>query len=145
MWGYFKANNGAVYEGRYVANAELENGIFVELNGSGKVIPLAAANTNLKLQVVEKRKEHGMYMVGAVVIAEADTGLWFNHTICTLDADLPGDRTQWKIPAGGYVRMRQPLKGDEIYKDVTQALYESLNVGDIVNAGANGVFVKAAG
>lgn len=139
MWGYVKQHGSYVYAGNYKAGVELENARFVEVV-NGEVKPLAAANSSLKMVVVEKRVENGLPMVGAIVIGEADTGVYFNHTIC----ENPDEVSQfgWKVPAGHYVRMIQPVKTTEIYMDVTQAVYDSLKIGDAVKAGANGVLVK---
>ena len=126
MAGYFTKLNGRVYEGEYAANVDLENGTFVTINGSQKVIK-SAANTNIELVCVEKTDLWGLPALrlrcekedGAIYMVEGDPRVYEGETF---------DDRHHTVKAGELVKMRAPHISDEIILAVTDELYAAANL-----------------
>lgn len=49
---------------------------------------------------------------------------------------------EYEIEAGAFVKMHRPLAGEQMIVTVADALYKTLNEGDLVTPAANGTVAK---
>lgn len=143
MAGYFRKLVGRVYDGAHVANADIENGTFAGLNASGKVVALAAADTNTVLRCVEKTELWGMNaLVLDVVSVGAEAYL--------VEGDFPVDNcylyddTKHVVKAGELVKMKRPLQGEQIVITVSPEIYAAATVNKQYTLAAGGSIVAKA-
>lgn len=140
MAGYFSKLNGRVYDGQYEANAAFENGTFVELNSSGKLVS-CSTNEVLTLQCVEKTDLWGNYALRLRVIAE-DGEVFMVEQDFNMNEYGEYDERDNGVKAGQLARVRCPHISDEILLEVTSTLYNNTDVGDKFNIGS-GTIVAA--
>lgn len=142
MAGYFRKLDGHVYNGAEKAYQELTNGIFVYIDGSNGVKPVASAGS-ARFRVVEKTTLWGL---PAVVLLCTDPGsaeIYFTENEFEDYGDKGDfDMTAYSIPAGHYVKMRRPVLNDELVMSVTSEVLATLAVGDTVKPTTNGTIVK---
>lgn len=142
MAGIFAVMNGHVYEGRYAAGEELQNGQFVQVV-AGKVKKLTAADATLKMKVIEKTDFLSDPAVEVVVLEAGTKNTYMVETLRQHnDGAAYDDRTN-VIKADELVRMRRPEMGDHMIINVTPELYATLNAEDAVNPTTGGVLVKS--
>ena len=140
MAGYFTKLNGRVYEGEYVAGEELANGVFVSITANG-VKKLTAAG-DAEFVIDEKTTLWGAPAVRMHCAYEGtkDAFLVENEIEDYGDRDLNG--ALYTVPAGHYVKMRAPEKGDQIIITVDSTTYAALAVGDTVKPASGGGVAK---
>lgn len=139
MAGYFSKLNGRVYEGGYVANADIENGTFAVLS-NGKVVA-SSANTNFEGICVEKTELWGLPALRLRVAKEVGELFFVEGDFDPYEYD-EYDETAFVVKAGKYVKMRTPHISDEIILSVSDAIYNAATVGDTYNVAANGAIAK---
>lgn len=139
MFGYFTKLNGYVYDGAHIAAEDLHNGDFVEITENG----------------VEKIAEAG----DAVLRVAPDGKLsnYWGHPALTLDVVSDGTKEyfmvegEWDINDGAeyntaeyvtkrgkFVRMRRPVIGDQILRDVSDELFAAAAEGALYTPAADG-------
>ncbi len=123
MAGYVTDFQGRVYEGLYTAAVAMPNGIWVEIvtdatvpNGK-KVQPLSAAYDPTK-----------------------ETYFLENEWDVDYTSANP-DVVNYMCKPKQFVRMHRMLSGEEVIMSLEKALYDSLNVGDLVAPAAGGAVV----
>lgn len=142
MAGYMTKLNGHVYEGMYEAGEQLSNGVFAELDASGKVVKTTGAK-DTAFRVVAKTARWGM---PALVLTTTEVGkdeCWFVENEWDINDNAPYDETKYAVEPGVLVRMHRPLIGEELIMTVEKALYDTLNVGDKVAPAAGGMIAAA--
>ena len=139
MAGYFSKLMGGVYEGSYVASADIKNGVFAVLS-SGKVAA-SAADTNVELRMKEKTNIGELNAVRFEVV-KAGGEVYMTENLFTRDENLAYDDTDYTIKAGELVRMKRLVPGDELVISVTSEIFAAFAVNDVYNVAANGLIVK---
>ena len=142
MAGYFSKLNGRVYEGQYPANVDLENGTFVTINASGKVVK-SAANTNIEMACVEKTDIWGLPALRLRVQKE-DGELFMVEGDPYVSEISAFDDRHHVVKANDLVKMRSPHISDEILLEVSSEIFAAADVGDVYNVAANGLVAKKA-
>ena len=142
MAGYFRRAEQFNYDGANKAGAELANGVFVYIDGANGVKPLAAGGS-AAFRVKEKTNLWGL---PAVVLVCTSVGT-DEHYVTENEFEDYGvgdfNAAGYTVPVGHYVKMRRPNVNDELIISVTDTLYATLSVGDVVNPAAGGSVVKA--
>lgn len=141
MAGFFNRLHTYDYEGLWTAAEELENGIFVKRTAD-KLNKLTETNTSLKMEVIEKREFWGLPAVEVMVIDEGSEEIYMCSNFVEHHDQWIYNDAEYKIPMGAHVRCRRPEKNDHMVITVAQDLFDSLNVGDAVSAGAQGLLIK---
>ena len=141
MAGYFRKAEELNYVGSYKAGQELANGDVVSITADG-VKKLTAAG-NAEFRIAEKINLFGKDALVLVCTAVGTGEIYIveNEWEDYLDT---GDFNvaDYTVKIGHYVKMRRPNINDEIVVSVAKALYDALNVGDIVTPAAGGSFAK---
>lgn len=144
MAGYFRKLVGRVYDGAHVANADLQNGTFVGLNASGKVIALAANDTNTVLRCVEKT-----YLWGkkALVLDVISVGAEAYMVEGDFEVSEIGayDEAEHVVKAGELVKMKRPLEGEQIIITVSDEIYTAAAVNTKYTLASGGSIAKVTG
>lgn len=122
MAGYFRKLMGRVYDGAHVANEALTNGLFVGLNSDGKVVKLAAADTNTKLRCVEKTELWGKNALVLDVVAVGAEAYMVENDFPTASHEAY-DEADYEIAAGELVKMKRLLEGEQIVISVSDEIY----------------------
>lgn len=122
MAGYFRKLMGRVYDGAHVANEALTNGLFVGLNSDGKVVKLAAADTNTKLRCVEKTELWGKKALVLDVVAVGAEAYMVENDFPTVSYEAY-DEADYEIAAGELVKMKRLLEGEQIVISVSDEIY----------------------
>ena len=143
MAGYFSKLNGNVYEGSYVASADLKNGVFVVLGTDNKVAA-SSADTNVELRMKEATNIGALSAVRFEVV-KADTEVYMTENLFVRDENAAYDDTDYTIKAGEQVRMKRLVPGDELVISVTSAIASAFAAGDVYNVAASGLIAKKAG
>lgn len=141
MAGYFRRAEAWNYDGSNKAYQELTNGLFVYIDGSNGVKPVASAGS-ARFRVLEKTTLWGL---PAVVLLCTDPGsaeIYLTENEFEDYGDKDFDQTTYSIPAGHYVKMRRPVLNDELIVSVTSEVLATLAVGDTVKPTTNGTIVK---
>lgn len=142
MAGYFKKNNGYVYDGEdYMicnVDAGVKNGQFVEL-GAGGLVLAAAKIAGYTFRVVELTTLEGSPAVRADVVTIGDGEVY----MCEAAAiDTVDDAGEIIVKKGALMRKRRPQTGDQIIVNVTAS---GLAVGDtLAIESGTGMLIKSA-
>lgn len=142
MAGFFAVMNGHVYEGRYAAGEELQNGQFVQVV-AGKVKKLTAADATLKMKVIEKTEFLGDPAVEVRVVESGNKDTFMVETLRQHNDGAAYDDRTAVIKAGELVRMRRPEMGDHMIINVTPEFAATLNAEDGVNPAIGGILAKS--
>lgn len=143
MAGYFRRAEAWNYDGFNKAYEELENGVFVYIDGSNGVKKLGSAGS-AEFRVLEKTTLWGL---PAVVLVCTDVGSdehYFTENEFEIYGDKDFDQTTYSVPAGHYVKMRRPNINDEIVMSVSSEVLATLAVGDTVKPASGGTIAKKA-
>lgn len=136
MAGYFRKLQGYVYSGDHTAAEPLANGVFAELSAGGVV--KATGTKDTKLRVQEKTT---MFGLPALVLDVVSVG---NDDVFFVESELPNlngeewDEALYELPVGQHVRMKRALPGEQVIMTVENALFGTVNVGDVVAPAAGG-------
>lgn len=141
MAGYFRRAEAWNYDGSNKAYQELTNGLFVYIDGSNGVKPLASAGS-AEFRVLEKTTLWGLPAVVLVCTNPGSAEIYFTENEFEDYGDKDFDQTTYSIPAGHYVKMRRPNINDELIVSVTSEVLATLAVGDTVKPTTNGTIVK---
>lgn len=141
MAGYFRRAEAWNYDGSNKAYQELTNGIFVYIDGSNGVKPVASAGS-ARFRVLEKTTLWGLPAVVLVCTDPGSAEIYFTENEFEDYGDKDFDQTTYSIPAGHYVKMRRPNINDELVMSVTSEVLATLAVGDTVKPTTNGTIVK---
>lgn len=139
MAGYFSKLMGDVYEGSYVATADIKNGVFAVIS-SGKVAA-SAADSNVELRMKEKTNIGELNAIRFEVV-KAGSEVFMTENLFTRDENLAYDDTDYTVKAGELVRMKRLVPGDELVISVTSEIFAAFAAGDVYNIAANGLIVK---
>ena len=144
MAGYFRKAEEWNYLGSEKAGADLENGMFVYIDGANGVKPLAAAG-DAEFRVAEKTTLWGKEAL-VLICTFAGTGEVYFVENELEDYGDTGDfnNAEYVVKAGKYVKMRRANVNDELIKTVNATLYAALAKGDIVKPAAGGSVAKKA-
>lgn len=140
MAGYFTKLNGHVYEGEYKAASTLANGVFVEIGANG-VAAIAAAG-DAEFVIDEKTTLWGLNAVRMHCIYEGTKDHYFVENEFEDYGDKDFDYATYTVPAGHYVKMRAPEKGDQLIMTVSAETYAALAAKDVVKPAAGGSIAK---
>jgi len=143
MAGYFRRAEAWNYDGSNKAYQELTNGLFVYIDGSNGVKPLAATGS-AEFRVLEKTTLWGLPAVVLVCTDPGSAEIYFTENEFEDYGDKDFDQTTYSIPAGHYVKMRRPVINDELIVSVTSEVLATLAVGDTVKPASGGTIVKKA-
>lgn len=136
MAGYFTKLQGYVYNGDQIAAEPLSNGTFAEITAGGVAKVTAAKDT--KLRVAEKTTMYGQPALTLdVVSVGADEVFFVENELPNLNGE-EWDEAMYELPAGGQVRTKRPLPGEQVIMTVDDALFSSITVGDTVAPAAGG-------
>lgn len=141
MAGYFRRAEAWNYDGSNKAYQELTNGLFVYIDGSNGVKPVASAGS-ARFRVLEKTTLWGLPAVVLVCTDPGSAEIYFTENEFEDYGDKDFDQTTYSIPAGHYVKMRRPNINDELVVSVTSEVLATLAVGDTVKPTTNGTIVK---
>lgn len=141
MAGYFRRAEAWNYDGSNKAYQELTNGLFVYIDGSNGVKPVASAGS-ARFRVLEKTTLWGLPAVVLVCTDPGSAEIYFTENEFEDYGDKDFDQTTYSIPAGHYVKMRRPNINDELIMSVTSEVLATLAVGDTVKPTTNGTIVK---
>ncbi len=141
MAGYFRRAEAWNYDGSNKAYQELTNGLFVYIDGSNGVKPVASAGS-ARFRVLEKTTLWGLPAVVLVCTDPGSAEIYFTENEFEDYGDKDFDQTTYSIPAGHYVKMRRPTINDELIMSVTSEVLATLAVGDTVKPTTNGTIVK---
>jgi len=141
MAGYFRRAEAWNYDGSNKAYQELTNGLFVYIDGSNGVKPVASAGS-ARFRVLEKTTLWGLPAVVLVCTDPGSAEIYFTENEFEDYGDKDFDQTTYSIPAGHYVKMRRPNINDELIVSVTSEVLATLAVGDTVKPTTNGTIVK---
>lgn len=141
MAGYFRRAEAWNYDGSNKAYQELTNGLFVYIDGSNGVKPLASAGS-AEFRVIEKTTLWGLPAVVLVCTNPGSAEIYFTENEFEDYGDKDFDQTTYSVPAGHYVKMRRPNINDELIVSVTSEVLATLAVGDTVKPTTNGTIVK---
>ena len=136
MAGYFKKLVGNVYDGTHVANADLTNGLFVDLTG-GKVRATTAAKDTV-LRVRKKTKLWGKLALILDVVSVGTDEVWFTEGEWDINDSTEYDTADYKIKRDTLVKMKRPQPGEQLVMTVTEAVYNTLAEGDLAKPAADG-------
>lgn len=139
MAGYFSKLMGDVYEGSYVATADIKNGVFAVIS-SGKVAA-SAADSSVELRMKEKTNIGELNAIRFEVV-KAGSEVFMTENLFTRDENLAYDDTDYTVKAGELVRMKRLVPGDELVISVTSEIFAAFAVNDVYNIAANGLIVK---
>lgn len=103
---------------------------------------LTETNTSLKMEVMEKREFWGLPAVEVMVTNEGTEEIYMVEQFVEHHEQYLYNDAELKVAAGAHVRCRRPEKADRMVIAVAQDLYDTLNVGDAVSAGAQGLLIK---
>ncbi len=142
MAGYMTRLNGYVYDGHHQAAAAIANGVFASLDANKKVAALSAAASGVVMTVVEKTTLFGLPAVRLEVLKNADGGVWFVENEWDVNEYSAYDESAYTAPAGAYVKMHQPVTGDQLIMSVDATTYAALAVGDSVSPASGGGIAK---
>lgn len=141
MAGYFRRAEAWNYDGSNKAYQELTNGLFVYIDGSNGVKPVASAGS-ARFRVIEKTTLWGLPAVVLVCTDPGSAEIYFTENEFEDYGDKDFDQTTYSIPAGHYVKMRRPNINDELIVSVTSEVLATLAVGDTVKPTTGGTIVK---
>ena len=141
MAGYFRRAEAWNYDGSNKAYQELTNGLFVYIDGSNGVKPVASAGS-ARFRVLEKTTLWGLPAVVLVCTDPGSAEIYFTENEVEDYGDKDFDQTTYSIPAGHYVKMRRPNINDELIVSVTSEVLATLAVGDTVKPTTGGTIVK---
>ena len=141
MAGYFRRAEAWNYDGSNKAYQELTNGLFVYIDGSNGVKPVASAGS-ARFRVLEKTTLWGLPAVVLVCTDPGSAEIYFTENEFEDYGDKDIDLSAYSIPAGHYVKMRRPNINDELIMSVTSEVLATLAVGDTVKPTTNGTIVK---
>lgn len=141
MAGYFRKLAGHVYDGAHIADIELTNGLFVTINDEGKV-ELSAADAETTFRCVEKTDLWGMKALVLDVLTIGGEVYMVENDIDVNDNE-EYDEAKYALPAGKFVKMKQPLPGEQVILTVSDELYAAAAVNAKYAVGANGLIVAA--
>ena len=141
MAGYFRRAEAWNYDGSNKAYQELTNGLFVYIDGSNGVKPVASAGS-ARFRVLEKTTLWGLPAVVLVCTDPGSAEIYFTENEFEDYGDKDIDLSTYSIPAGHYVKMRRPNINDELIVSVTSEVLATLAVGDTVKPTTNGTIVK---
>lgn len=141
MAGYFRRAEAWNYDGSNKAYQELTNGLFVYIDGSNGVKPVASAGS-ARFRVLEKTTLWGLPAVVLVCTDPGSAEIYFTENEFEDYGDKDFDQTTYSIPAGHYVKMRRPNINDELIVSVTSEVLATLAVGDTVKPTTGGTIVK---
>ena len=141
MAGYFRRAEAWNYDGSNKAYQELTNGLFVYIDGSNGVKPVASAGS-ARFRVLEKTTLWGLPAVVLVCTDPGSAEIYFTENEFEDYGDKDFDQTTYSIPAGHYVKMRRPNINDELVVSVTSEVLATLAVGDTVKPTTGGTIVK---
>ena len=142
MAGYFRKLVGRVYDGAHISAEKLTNGLFVNINDDGKVVPLENADATTKLRCVEKTELWGL---NALVLDVAENGAEVYMVENDFPVDVHGvyDETAFELEAGEYVKMKRPLLGEQIVISVSDDIYSAAAENAMYTLAAGGTIVAA--
>ena len=140
MAGYFTKLNGHVYEGEYKAYTALANGVFAEIGANG--VQAISAAGDAEFVIDEKTDLWGLKAVRMHCIYEGTKDQYFVENEFEDYGDKDFDYTTYTVPAGHYVKMRAPEKGDQLIMTITDELFAALAVGDTVKPASGGSIAK---
>ena len=141
MAGYMTKLNGHVYNGEFLSNEPLENGVFAEIN-AGTVRKIQAAK-DTEFRVVEKTTLWGMDAVVLEVISTGKDEVFFVENEWDINDAEVYDTAKYTLPKGKFVKMHRPTVGEQLIMTVTNEVLETLTVGNKAQPD-NGGTVKAA-
>lgn len=141
MAGYFTKLDGHVYDGANKAYQELENGVFVYIDGSNGVKKLGSAGS-AEFRVIEKTTLWGLPAIRIVCTDPGSAEVYVTENEFELYGDKDFDQTTYSVPAGHYVKMRRPVLNDELIISVTSEVLATLAVGDTVKPASGGSVAK---
>lgn len=130
----------AIYDGSYKAGEALQNGQFVTVAADGTVKKTTGAG-DIVMKVRSKESLWGMNAVRLDVQAQGAGTIYFVEKV------NPGAMPEWDdtnltTEIGEFVRMHQPLTGEQALITVDDTLYAALAEGDLVTPAANGLIAK---
>ena len=136
MAGYYTKLDGRVYNGSNKAGEALENGVFVEITGTG-VKKLAAAG-DAAFRVEEKTSLWGLPALRLICTDPGTKEIYFVENEWENYQVGDYDDTLYSVPAGHYVKMRRPVINDELIMSIDATAYAGINEGDTVAPAAGG-------
>lgn len=137
MAGYMRKLNGYVYDDAHVAAEKLTNGLFVKITADG--VKKLTETSNATFRVAEKTTLWGEPAVVLNTVKE-DVGLYFVENEWDVKGAGDYNLAGYEINIGDYVKMHQPVRGDQLITTVSKDAYASMSVGGIVSPGAGGTF-----
>lgn len=140
MAGYFTKLNGHVYEGEYKAAEVLANGVFAEIGSTGVKKITAAGDAEFVID--ELTTLWGLKAVRMHCIYEGTKDQYVVENEFEDYGDKDINYAEYTVPAGHYVKMRAPEKGDQLIVTVADELYATLAVGNTVKPAAGGSIAK---
>lgn len=141
MAGYFRKLVGHVYDGAHMSDVELTNGLFVTINESGKVA-LSEADAETTFRCVEKTDLWGLKALVLDVLTIGGEVYMVENDIDVNDNE-EYDEAQYALPAGKFVKMKQPLPGEQIILSVSDELFAAAAVNGKFAIDDDGVIVAA--
>ena len=141
MAGYFRKLVGHVYDGAHMSDVELTNGLFVTINESGKVA-LSEADAETTFRCVEKTDLWGLKALVLDVLTIGGEVYMVENDIDVNDNE-EYDEAQYALPAGKFVKMKQPLPGEQIVLSVSDEIFEAAAVNGKFAIDDDGVIVAA--
>lgn len=94
------------------------------------------------MEVVEKREFWGLPAVEVMVTEKGTEEIYMVEAFVEHHDQWIYNDAEYKIAMGAHVRCRRPENNDHMVITVDQTLFDSLNVGDVVSAGAQGLLIK---
>lgn len=143
MAGYFRKAEEWNYEGAFKAGAALTNGLFVYIDGSNGVKPIAEAG-DAEFRVQEKTTLFGLPAVVLVCVKPGEKQHFVVENEFEDYGDTMFDTSAYSVPVGHYVKMRKPNLNDEIIISVTSEVLATLTVGDLAKPASGGSIAKKA-